>query len=59
MCEEEVLATYALNLVVCGALLAYQRRRPRRYWIRPRLLARKKYSANDFMEDLILDDEEP
>ncbi len=56
--EEEVLATCALNLVMCGGLLAHQRQRPRRYWIRPNLLARKKYGAIDFMKDLILDDED-
>ncbi len=58
MCNEEILAACALNLVMCGALLAYQCQRSKRYWIRPSLFARKKYNATDFMEDLILDDED-
>lgn len=58
MCDEEdVLAACAANLVFCSAILVSTlKRRPRRFWIRPSLQARRKYSATDMMKDLILDD---
>ncbi len=60
MCDEEVFsATSAATIVFLSTVLVQKlKKRPRRYWIRPSLLARSKYSATDFMRDLILDDED-
>ena len=61
MCDdEEFLAISAATIVFLSAVLVQRlkKKRSRRYWIRPSLLARSKYSATDFMRDLILDDED-
>ncbi len=44
-------ATIAILSAVTVAFLAKKRRR--RFWIRPSLLTRKRYSATDFIKDLI------
>ena len=58
--EYDVLAASAATIIlVSAASVALQcRRRRRRFWVRPSLVAKKKkkYSATDFMKDLILDD---
>ncbi len=56
--ELDVLAASAATIVLMSAVsVAIQRaRRRRRFWIRPSLVARRKYSTTDFMRDLVLDD---
>ncbi|XKL61522.1 hypothetical protein PGB90_008579 [Kerria lacca] len=60
MCgEDDVLAASVAIIVFLSATLVLQRRRrPRRYWIRPSLPARRRFSTIDFIKDLILDDED-
>ncbi len=56
--KEDVFAASAARIVILSAvtvaLLAKKRRRHFLIW--PSLLTRKRYSATDFMKDLILDD---
>lgn len=56
--EDDVLAASAAVIILMSAVsVAVQRaKRRRRFWIRPSLQARHKYSATDFMKDLVLDD---
>lgn len=57
--EEDIFAASAATIVFLSLALVLQRqRRPRRFWVRPSLTARRRYSATDLMKDLILDDED-
>lgn len=53
-----MIAFSAVTILFLSSVLQLQQRRRRRFWVRPSLLARRKYSATDFMRDLILDDED-
>lgn len=44
----------ATTMVVLSSVIC--ERRPCRFWVQPSLIARRRYSATDFMRDLILDD---
>ncbi len=56
--EENVFAASAAIIVILSAVTValLAKKRCRRFWIRPSLLARERYSTTDFMKDLILDD---
>lgn len=56
--EDEVIAFSAATIMFLSSVLLLQHRRRRRYWVRPSLLARRRYSTTDLMKDLILDDED-
>lgn len=51
--EEVVLAAAAC------VVLAHNQRRPRRYWVKPSLRARCRYSGTDMLNDLNEDDIDP
>lgn len=53
--DDDVLAASA-GIIVLHSLLQNREFRPRRFWVRPSLQAKKRYSATDLMKDLILDD---
>lgn len=52
--EDDVLLASAAIIIV--NVLKVREFRRRRFWVRPSLQAKKKYSATDLMNDLILDD---
>lgn len=57
MSDEDIVLAAAGVIIAEVASLSQQKRRPRRYWIRPSLVhGRKKYSTTEFMKDLLLDD---
>jgi hypothetical protein len=51
--DDELLLAAALTVIV-GAI--ERPKLPRRFWIRPSLKSRNRYSASDLINDLILDD---
>ncbi len=60
--EDDVLAASSASIVILSAmnLALLMKRRRCRFWVRPSLLhGRKKYSATNFMRDLIPDDQNP
>lgn len=54
--DDDALAAASAAILI--AILGSQKdRRPRRFWVRPSLVrGRKKYSTEEFMEDLLLDE---
>ncbi len=56
--EGEVFVVSVALIAILSAMTVahFAKKRRCRFWIRPSLLARKRYSATDFMKDLILDD---
>jgi len=55
--EDVALAAVAIIIAVAASQQNRCRRRPRRFWIRPSLVqGRKKYSTQEFMKDLLLND---
>ena len=59
MSDSEDAAVAAAAIIIAVAESQQQRchRRPRRFWVRPSLLrGRKKYSAEEFISDLLLND---
>ncbi len=54
--ENDVLLASATAMVVFSSLFLFHEQKPHRFWVRPSLVVRKKYSATDFMRNLILDD---
>ena len=47
----------AIIIAVVGSQQVRCRRRPRSFWVRPSLVrSRKKYSTEEFMNDLLLND---
>lgn len=55
--ENIALAAVAIIIEVVKSQLVRRRRRPRRFWVRPSLVqGRKKYSTDEFMKDLLLDE---
>lgn len=55
--EDAAVAAAAIIIGVAGSQQDRRRRRPRRFWVRPSLVqGRKKYSTEEFMKDLLLND---
>lgn len=55
--EDAVAATAAIIIAVVGNQQVH--RRERRFWVRPSLVrGRKKYDTDQFINDLLLDDED-
>ena len=55
--EDVALAAVAIIIAVVASHQNRYRRRPRKFWIRPSLVqGRKKYSTQDYMEYLLLND---
>ncbi|XP_074030781.1 uncharacterized protein [Leptinotarsa decemlineata] len=55
--EDAAVAAAAIIIAVAGSQQDRRRRRPRRFWVRPSLVrSRKKYSTEEFMKDLLLND---
>lgn len=50
------VAVAAVAIIIGLSTQKQKRRRKHRYWVRPSLLSRAKYSSSDMMKDLILDD---
>lgn len=57
MMSDEEDATLAA--AACVILASHYERRPRRFWVRPSLQAREKYSGSDLLADLRKDDIDP
>ena len=55
--EDLAVAAAVIIIAVAGIQQGRCRRHPRRFWVRPSLVrGRKKYSTQEFMKDLLLND---